>query len=297
MTKLSNAKPPSTPGGANRASGITDPSVAGLVELGLTTAEARAYVALLRRPLVSAAEVAASSELARPKVYEALRLLEERGFCHTVAGEPVTRFRPVPPERALPGWIAHREHERLLGNDHDARVASDLMSKLPDPDLADDASGELYDYFEAIVGRMRSSEALSGMFNRAERAIAHMTQPPFVQPRSRWNVAEVDALRRGVSMRTLYTPEAIADDERWLPLLEAGAQVRVSEAIPMKLLIRDGAEAMVSLRDPASGEQGANSIVIRHPDLVRPLLEMFETTWKTGTKLDTYQRRTASSDR
>jgi len=45
------------------------------------------------------------------------------------------------------------------------------------------------------------------MFDRTERAIVHMTQPPFVQPRSRWNVAEVDALRRGVSMRTLYTPE------------------------------------------------------------------------------------------
>jgi len=77
---------------------------AGLVELGLTMAEARAYVALLGRPLQSAAEVAASSALARPKVYEALRLLEERGFCHPVAGEPVTRFRPVPP-RARAAWV------------------------------------------------------------------------------------------------------------------------------------------------------------------------------------------------
>jgi sugar-specific transcriptional regulator TrmB len=271
---------------------MADPAVAGLVDLGLTLTEARAYVSLLGQSMLSAAEVAASSKLARPKVYEALRLLEERGFCHPVAGESVTRFRAVPPEAALPSWLAHREHERQLMQDHDDRTASDLVKLLPDPATADASSAELYDYFEAVSGRVRTSEALTGIITRAEQSLSHMTQPPFVQPRARWNVAETDALRRGVALRTLYTPAAIGDDDRWRPIVEAGGQIRVADAIPMKLLIRDGAEAMVSLRDPASGEQAPNSIIIRHPDLVRPLKQMFDREWKAATRLDLYRRRT-----
>ncbi len=274
-------KPAARKPASTRASKTSDPSVAGLLELGLTAAEARAYVALLRHPLLSAAEVAANAELVRPKVYEALRLLEERGFCRAVAGEPVTRFRAVAPEQALPGWIAHREQERALMQDRDDRIASDLLTLLPEP-AGLEAAGDLDEYFEAIVGRVRTTEALAGMFARAEHSVANMTQPPFLQPRSRWNVAETDALRRGVSVQALFTPPAIEDEHRWAPIVEAGGEVRVAPVIPMKLLIRDGAEAMVSLRDPASGEQAPNSIVIRHPDLVKPLQEMFEKAWEAA---------------
>jgi len=68
-------------------------------------------------------------------------------------------------------------------------------------------------------------------------------------------------------------------------LVEAGGGVRVSNAVPMKLLVRDGVEAMISLRDPVTGAQGLTSAVIRHPDLVGPLQLLFDKEWKRGRRL------------
>jgi sugar-specific transcriptional regulator TrmB len=268
-----------------RLQDVADPAVRGLVELGLTIGEARAYVALLEAPLLSAADVATASGLARPKAYEALGLLAKRGFCEPVVGESVTLYRALAPGTALREWYGHREHERRALAERDERIVEELVARLPEPAAAAARDGELHDYFEAVEGRTRTNEALAALIGRAERTIAHMTQPPFVQPRAQWNVAETAALERGVEIRTVLTAEAATDPLRSQALLEAGAPVRVAPAIPMKLIMRDGVEAMVSLRNTATGEQSPNSIVIRHPDLVAPLLEMFDRVWDEAEPL------------
>jgi len=86
-------------------------------------------------------------------------------------------------------------------------------------------------------------------------------------------------------VRVLYTEEAALDERRWRPLVEAGGAARVTDAVPMKLLVRDGVEAMISLRDPVTGAQGLTSAVIRHPDLVGPLQLLFDKEWKRGRRL------------
>jgi len=66
----------------------------------------------------------------------------------------------------------------------------------------------------------------------------------------------------------------------------------------MKLLIRDGGRGDgLPPWTPRAASRPPNSILIRHPDLVRPLLEMFEKTWKAAVKVETYQRRAAATGR
>lgn len=242
-------------------------------------AEARAYAKLVERPLLSAADVSATSGLARPKVYEALRLLTQRGFAEAVAGDGLTLYRPVPPREALPRWLVHRETERLMSAEQDGNLSATLIEMLPEPDSAPASRDGLRDYFESVEGRTRTNEALAKLMSGARRSVHHMTSPPFLQPQARWNIEEVAAVERGIELRTILTPEAAEVEQRWKALVNAGAEVRVSKKIPMKLIIADGAEAMVSLRHPSSGEIAPNSIIIRHPDLVAPLDALFEKTW------------------
>jgi len=70
---------------------------------------------------------------------------------------------------------------------------------------------------------------------------------------------------------------------------EAGGQVRVTDTVPMKLLVRDAVEAMISLCDSLTGEQGLTSAVIRHPDLVRALQLLFEREWLAALQGSTEQ--------
>lgn len=262
-----------------RARKSDDDITRSLVQLGLTLSEARVYVSLLRASALTPAEAAASAGIARPRVYEALRLLEEHGFATSVLDGNVTRSRALPPRFALDEWLRRRDQDRRAVSEQEADLAADLVARLPEPTPAD-LEGGFFSYMEGVYGRGRISDTLRGMVDAAESRILNMTQPPWIQPRARWNVAEISAVRRGVEVRMLVTPSGLADRGRWEPLAEAGGYVRVADSIPMKLIVCDRKQAMTSLRDPTTGEQGLSNVVIRHPDIVHSLELLFEDEWK-----------------
>ncbi len=253
-----------------------------LTELGLTVNEARVYLALLRSESPTAAEAAAAARVPRPKVYEALQALEGRGFSKSIGGR-VRRFVAVEPESALRGWFSHREHERAEMSERDQIRVATLGRLLPAP--ASQVGRQVADFIEAISGQLPTTEALDDLVSRATRTLSIMLQPPFVQPRPRWNVMEVEALERGVQVRAIYTPQALEDARRFEDILRHGGQARMLAQLPMKLMVRDHEEALISLRDAGTGAQSVTTVAVRHPDLVAPLITLFEQQWKKARVL------------
>lgn len=253
-----------------------------LTELGLTVNEARVYLALLRSESPTAAEAATAAGVPRPKVYEALQALEGRGFSKSIGGR-VRRFLPVEPESALRGWLSHREHERAEMSERDQIRVEALGRLLPAP--ASETGRQVADFIEAISGQVPTTEALDDLVSRATRTLDIMLQPPFVQPRPRWNVMEVEALGRGVQVRAIYTPPALEDARRFEDILRHGGQARTLAQLPMKLMVRDREEALISLRDAGTGAQSVTTVAVRHPDLVAPLIALFEQQWTKARAL------------
>lgn len=254
------------------------------VELGLTHNESRVYLALVSCvDPVAASDVAARAGVPRPKVYEALSGLEQRGFCRSIS-DRVQRYLAVAPDIALPAWGHHRDLERAALAERDEAHIATLVRLLPRP--AAPSSTEISDFITAFSGRLPISEAHDEVIRRAAKTLYMMIQPPFIQPRARWNIAEIEAVRRGVDVRTIYTPASLSDPRRYVDLLEAGGQARVLDEIPMKLLVCDKSEAFVSLRDANTGEQSATSARIRHPDLAAPLHAMFQQHWRRARPLE-----------
>jgi sugar-specific transcriptional regulator TrmB len=259
-------------------------AVRGLVDLGLTLGEARSYVTLLEGEVMTAAAVAADAGIARPKVYEALRLLEEKGFAASVVDGPVARYRALSPSTALKGWVDHRDEDRRARAEQETELGDELIGLLPEVGPSAEG-GELFAFIEGVYGRGRTSQALKSMVDESEHEVLNMTQPPWSQPRRSWNQAEIAALGRGVGVRLLITPEGVPDESRWEPLVEAGGEVRATDKIPMKLIICDERVALTSLRDPTTGEQGVNNVLIRHPDIVRSLRLLFDDEWSRAERI------------
>jgi sugar-specific transcriptional regulator TrmB len=257
--------------------------LAQLAELGLTPSEASAYLALLRAGGATAAEVARATGVSRPKTYQALASLETQGFCTTTAEERASRFQPVPPEAALRGLLRRRDEERESLRERERRLVGDLARALPAVEAG--SRPAVPEYLEIVSGRFRTTEVLEQLTSDARETLLVMHRRPFLQPRSRWNLAEIEAVRRGVSVRVIYTDESL-DERGYLPLVEAGAELRACANLPMKLALRDGEEAMIALRDPATGEQGATSVIVRHPDLVSALELLFEKEWSSARTID-----------
>ena len=107
---------------------------------------------------------------------------------------------------------------------------------------------------------------------------------------------EVEALERGVQVRAIYTPQALEDVRRFEDILRHGGQARTLAQLPMKLMVRDHEEALISLRDAGTGAQSITTVAVRHPDLVAPLTTLFEQQWKKARALprEMRPRRTAS---
>jgi sugar-specific transcriptional regulator TrmB len=264
-----------------------------LTELGLTVNEARVYLALLRFfDSPTAAEAATAAGVPRPKVYEALQALEGRGFSKSIGGR-IRRFVPVEPESALTGWLGHREHERAEMSERDRIRVEKLGRLLPAP--ASGAAAQVTDFIGAISGQVPTTEALDDLVSRTRRTLDVMLQPPFVQPRPRWNVMEVEALERGVQVRAIYTPQALEDARRFEDIVRHGGRVRMLAQLPMKLMVRDREEALISLRDADTGAQSVTTVAVRHPDLVAPLVTLFEQQWKKARALPRQAARVSAS--
>jgi len=71
-----------------------------LRELGLTEYEARGYLSLLERGVLTASEVSEYANVPYSKIYEALNSLERKGWIETRRGRP-SRYYPKSPSEAL----------------------------------------------------------------------------------------------------------------------------------------------------------------------------------------------------
>lgn len=74
-------------------------AITGLKQLGLTTYEARVFVALQKLGAGTASEISSVVDVPRSQVYGAAEGLEERGLIETQQSTP-TAYRPVPLEQA-----------------------------------------------------------------------------------------------------------------------------------------------------------------------------------------------------
>ncbi len=85
---------------SRREVGVDDRIHELLREVGLTTNEARAYLALLRSSPSTGYEIAASSDVPRSAIYTVLRALETRGLVNLLPGQPA-RYVPLDARRLV----------------------------------------------------------------------------------------------------------------------------------------------------------------------------------------------------
>jgi HTH-type transcriptional regulator, sugar sensing transcriptional regulator len=271
---------PSTSRAARRASDADDPLVGQLVDLGLTLAQSRVYLTLLAASPEKASNVALRAGVSRTTIYEILQSLESFGFALSEGGGRAV-YRAVDPAIAIPQWLQTRDRRRLLEREHDDALGKRLVETLPFTET-DEPQEEADQPFEPIIGEERSSAVLPRLARRAHHSLDIMQMPPFVQPRKEWNVAEAEALARGVRVRILNDAAALDERPRVKEALVLGAEVRVEESHPLKVILRDGEEAAIALRHAPRRRSDISTLLIRQPDLVRTLAEIFERQWSAA---------------
>jgi sugar-specific transcriptional regulator TrmB len=253
-----------------------------LVRLGLTTYEARAYVALVRRDSFTAAQVARQAGLPRQRIYDVLGSLVEKGLASSRPGA-VVKYAAIAPEPAIERLLAFRR-ESMAALEQDA---TDLVGALAPEFEAGQAHSDPLEYIEVLRDRGAINERFAELQAGVKREILVFTKPPYATPPQE-NVEGIEVTRSHVA-RSVYEDSVFDDPETTEGVrrfIEAGEEARFVEHVPLKLVIIDEAIVMFGMQDPVGGASELTIMVVEHPALASTLKLAFQSVWDDGLTFD-----------
>ena len=266
-------------------------SIHDLISLGLTTYEAKAYVALLGRDSFTAAQVARQAELPRQRIYDVLGSLVEKGLASSRPGS-VVKYAAVAPEMAIERLVA--AHRRDLADLE--RSAEMVIGELAPVYASGQAHTDPLEYIEVLRDAGAINERFAELQAGVKDEILVFTKPPYATPPQE-NLEGLNLLRQHRA-RSIYE-FGVFDDRSVIAgirtFIEAGEEARFVERLPLKLVIIDETIVMFGMQDPVGSGRDLTIMVVEHPSLAMLLKTSFEATWERGLTIDQAQERYAAA--
>jgi len=252
--------------------------VHGLVELGLTRYEAKAYLTLIQRESYAASELAIEAGIPRQRIYDVLNSLMSRGLARDWPG-PVTRYAATDPAGAI---------ERLLTVQRQALTGLEAQSAalaagLRDTWVVGRKETAPLDYVEVLRDPGLLGARFRDLQREATTELLTFSKAPFATPNNQIGLAATSRIvQAGGDVRCIYEASVLSDPDRidqTRQFIQAGEGARVAHEVPMKLCLADGHRALFSLTDPIAGGLTSTNILVEHPSLTASLRYAFESIW------------------
>jgi sugar-specific transcriptional regulator TrmB len=266
-----------------------------LTRLGLTSYEARAYTALVRRDSFSAAQVARQAGLPRQRIYDVLETLVQKGLAASRPG-PHAKYAAVAPELAIERLLTDRRRELSAMELEGAAIVAELMPAYKKGQTHTDP----LEYIEVLRDRGAINERFAEIQRSVKREILVFTKPPYATPpqenQEGLEVTQTHLARSVYEASVFDDPETIDGVRRFI---EAGEDARFVEHLPLKLVIIDEQIVMFGMEDPVEDSEALTIVVVEHPSLAQILKVAFTTVWENGLTFDqahdTYVTRRAQT--
>jgi sugar-specific transcriptional regulator TrmB len=249
-----------------------------LTRLGLTSYEAKAYLALTRRGSSTAAEVARLASVPRQRIYDVLASLVGKGLAISRPGT-VVKYAATPPGAAFENLLADRRSE-LADLE---RAAEQMVDQLSPAFEAGQEHTDPLEYIEVLRDRRAINTRFGELQENIKNEILVFTKPPYATP-VQSNVEGVEVAKshkaRSVYEFSIFDTEKSTEGVR--RFIEAGEEARFVPELPLKLVIIDEVFVMFGMEDPVAGGSELTIVVIEHPSLAQILKIAFETVWAGG---------------
>ena len=256
-------------------------------QLDLTPYESRAYVSLIMHGPMSPSELAQKTGVPRPRTYDVLRSLMEKGLLMEQSGKPPI-YSAVDPEQGIKNLLINIETKASRQLEEKKRAVQTLTTLL----------SRMYEKSKRI--KMERSKV---WFTQRDTAFISIYSEAIRNCEKEMVVASTDlhppereilqavkfALKNGKSVRVvrqiteLWTKE---DLERYEEVIKAGSQVRYLNVkeIPLRFVVFDGRDVILVFPSEAESikTQTIEALWLRIPPLAKILREYFEELWKKG---------------
>jgi sugar-specific transcriptional regulator TrmB len=253
-----------------------------LTRLGLTSYEAKAYLALIRRDSSTAAEVARLAGVPRQRIYDVLASLLEKGLTSTRPGR-VVKYAATAPSQAIERLV-NEHRERLSDLERDAKG---MLEHLGPAYAAGQGHTDPLEYIEVLRDRGAINERFDELQSQIKDEILVFTKPPYATPpQEEVKGLEVSREHKACSVYEFSIFDDPATIEGVRRFIEAGEEARFVPELPLKLVIIDETIVMFGMEDPVAGGSEMTIVVVEHPQLAKILKIAFSSVWNEGLSFD-----------
>ena len=246
-----------------------------LTAIGLDEAEERAYRLLVALGTADLEDLARRLAVGSRETGRLLHALEQHGLVAQSSSEPGRHWIAAPPGVALRALLIQQRHELDQAELLAAELAEEYRTKADESD-----SNELV---EVVVGAAAVTHRFLQLQHGAEVEVCSLVTDKPVAVSGSENEAEEAAIERGVAYRVVIERGVLSSPTDFAEVSAAlgrEVKVRVVDRVPTKLVVADGAVAMVPLNVPGS-EPAA--MVIHASGLLDSLAALFEAVWREAT--------------
>ena len=254
-----------------------------LKQVGFTTYESQAYVALLSKRVMTADEIADKTAIPITRVYGTLEQLMQKGFAKIVQGRP-KRFHAISPDQAKREYVTHlRENfeSELLTIDETLRHLQRQVEPIyVESHLQVKAEELLEPLADLRVMERRTTDYLNGAIDEILISTALFSWLPKVK------ISLKEAVKRGTEVKVLLQVADTQVKNHIAELSKLGVQFRDSPDPwhPVRGTLVDGKELVFVIWAAEETERHWSPIVYipnhtKNPGLIRIFRESFLFRW------------------
>jgi len=257
-------------------------------ELGLTPYESRAYVALLMHGTMSPSDMARKAMIPRPRTYDVVQTLMEKGLAIEQSGKPQI-YAATKPSQGLKNLLVTIEIETTRQLEEKRKAAQELEQLL----------SPIYEKSKHLklerskVWYTQRDAAFIAIYAEAIRNCEKeflVASRSLIPPEEETLEAVRYALKKGVTVRVVrqitdsWTLEELEKYER---VIKSGSQVRYLEVkeIPLRFIVFDERDVILVFPQTESKTptpQAIEALWLRISPLAKILREYFEELWRKG---------------
>lgn len=246
--------------------------------LGLTHDEVAGYRYLVSTASASADTVAAALGLGVGTTTGLLSGLEAHGLV-TRSSADHGHFVASPPSVALGAMIVQRQE--------DLRLAQLELGELGELYRGAAVGRKLMDIVDVVMGGDAVRQRFMQLQLGARREVLAFVKPEVVAVSAADNVAEDQAVRRGVSYRVVVERSVVERPgfyDSAVSAREQGEEIRVASTLPSRLLIIDRELALLPLHG-ADGDPSSGALLVHASGLLEILIAFFDVVWQSSAPL------------
>jgi len=278
-------------------------------DIGLSSNEAKSYLCLLQRDTLTVPEVSKLAEIPPPNAYRSLEKLMSKGLCISKPG-PTKKYAASDPSSLEDKFLGQvdeaikielenlkdkfnhglKEKEKEMSQKRKAakeNITAVIKELRPQYEKSRQETNPM-DYIEIIKDPYQVHRRFIQLIAEVKEDFVGFSKPPFTGPHKtlqQQTDQQDDILKRRVRIRSIYEISTDEHERRWLFNLadsgvRHGAEVRVLERLPMKMMIFDSRVVMFALEDPVSKQPALTTQIVEHRALAESLKILFETLWE-----------------